>query len=176
MTASQRQPGFLTRADRAGQLIETTALVAVLTAMILLASAQIVMRNFFATGFAWADEALRLMVLWVAMLGAVAASRDNRHIAIDVMSRILPAGPRVVAALVVHVFTASVSFMLAWYSWQFVAESREFEDRLLNDLPAWWFQSILPVGFLLIGYRYLIWFLRGAREAIGKLFDGAGRR
>jgi TRAP-type C4-dicarboxylate transport system permease small subunit len=176
VTASERQPGFLTLADRAGQLIETTALVSVLTAMILLASTQIVMRNLFASGFAWADEALRLMVLWVAMLGAVAASRENRHIAIDVLSRILPGGPKVVAALIVHAFTTAVSLILAWYSWQFVAESREFEDRLLNDLPAWWFQSILPVGFLLIGYRYLIWFLRGARDGLTLLFGGPVRR
>lgn len=176
MTQAQRQPGFLSQADRAGQFLETTALVVVLTAMILLASAQIVMRNFLESGFAWADEALRLMVLWVAMLGAVAASRENRHIAIDVLARILPNGPKVAVGLIVHAFTSAVAFVLAWYSWEFVAESREFQDRLLDNLPAWWFQAILPVGFLLIGYRYLVWFLRGARDAVRDISGGAARR
>jgi len=37
-----------------------------------------------------------------------------------------------------------------------VLESREYGDRLLGDLPAWIFQSILPVAFFLIGYRYLV--------------------
>jgi hypothetical protein len=56
-----------------------------------------------------------------------------------------------------------VSFTLAWFSWEFVAESRIYGDQLLNDLPAWLFQSIMPVAFFLIGYRYSIWFLRRVR-------------
>jgi TRAP-type C4-dicarboxylate transport system permease small subunit len=169
VTDERSQPGLLARADRAGRHVENALLVAVLTAMIVLATAQIVMRNFLASGFSWADEALRLMVLWVAMLGAVAASRENRHIAIDVLSRMLPPGPKTWVAIVVHAFTAAVALVVAWYSWQFVAESREFQDLLLGDLPAWWFQAILPVGFLLIGYRYLVWCLRAARAALRKL-------
>lgn len=166
MTDERRQTGFLARAGQAGQFVENTALVVVLTAMIALAAAQIFLRNFMNSGFAWGDEALRLMVLWVAMLGAVAASRENRHIAIDALSRILPDGPKVWADVVVRGFTSGVSFVLAWYSWVFVAGSREFEDTLMGDLPAWWFQAILPVAFFLIGYRYAIWCLRSLRDIV----------
>jgi len=176
VTDESRQPGILARADQAGQFIENATLVAVLTAMILLAAAQIVLRNFFDSGFSWADEALRLMVLWVAMLGAVAASRENRHIAIDVLSRVLPPGPKAWATIVVHVFTSAVAFVIAWYSWEFVAESREYQDLLLDDLPAWWFQAILPVGFLLIGYRYAIWCARGVRNLFDAHSAGAAKR
>ena len=176
MTEAPRQPGFLARADRAGQFVENAMLVAVLTAMILLAAAQIVLRNFLESGFSWADEALRLMVLWVAMLGAVAASRENRHIAIDVLARILPPAPRAWAAIVVHAFTSAVAFVVAWYSWEFVAESREYHDLLLDELPAWWFQAILPVGFLLIGYRYAIWCVRGVRSLFGALSARVAKR
>lgn len=176
MTDEAPQRGVLARADRAGQFIENAALVAVLSAMILLAVTQIFLRNFMASGFAWGDEALRLMVLWVTMLGAVAASRENRHLAIDALSRVLSPGPRAWADVVVRAFTAFVAFVLAWYSWEFVAESREFEDLLLGDLPAWWFQSILPVGFFLIGYRYSIWFLRGLRDLAATLTGGANGR
>ena len=73
MTESDAQDDFFERADRIGRLAETAILVLLLTAMMLLASSQIALRNFFASGFAWADEALRLMVLWLAMIGAVAA-------------------------------------------------------------------------------------------------------
>ena len=136
MTDERSQTGFLARAERVGQLLESAALVSVLAAMVLLATAQIVLRNFMDSGLAWGDEALRLMVLWVAMLGAVAASRENRHIAIDALSRILPQAPKAWATVVVHAFTAAVAFTLAWYAWEFVADSREYEDLLLGDLPA----------------------------------------
>ena len=151
---------FFGSVERAGQLIENSALVIILTGMILLASGQILLRNVFGTGFAWADEALRLMVLWVAMLGAVVASREDRHISIDVLSRILPDVIQRWTVALVNAFTAAVSFTLAWFSWIFVADSRAYGDHLLNDLPAWLFQAILPVAFFLIGYRYSIWCLR----------------
>lgn len=134
--------------------------------MILLAAGQIGLRNLFGSGFAWADEALRLMVLWVAMLGAVAASRENRHISIDVLARILPDTPRMIAGCLVHAFTAFIALVLAWYSLEFVRESFSFGDTLLDDLPAWCFQLILPLGFLLIGYRYLIWTARELMQLI----------
>ncbi len=170
MTGEGRQTGFLARADRLGQLAENAALVLVLSGMIVLAGLQIVLRNFLDSGIPWGDEALRLMVLWVAMLGAVAASRDNRHIAIDVLSKILPERGQVWVSIVVHAFTAGVAFVIAWYSGQFVADSYEFQDRLLDDLPAWLFQAILPMAFGLIGYRYSIWCLRRCRE----VFSGVG--
>ncbi len=157
------EAGLLNTVERIGRLIENLALVVILSGMILLASGQILLRNVFSGGFAWADEALRLMVLWVAMLGAVVASREDRHISIDVLARVLPDVIKRWTIALVNVFTAAVSFTLAWFSWEFVAESRLYEDQLLNDLPAWLFQSILPAAFFLIGYRYSIWFLRRAR-------------
>ena len=151
---------WLAGADRVGRWLENTLLSIVLVSMILLASGQIGLRNLFGSGFPWADEALRLLVLWVAMLGAVAASRENRHISIDILSRVLPKTPRMIAGSIVHAFTAFIALVLAWYSLEFVRESYDFADTVLDDLPAWWFQLILPVGFFLIGYRYCIWTLR----------------
>jgi TRAP-type C4-dicarboxylate transport system permease small subunit len=157
--------GILARAERVGLLLENTALAGILSAMILLASGQIFLRNFVGTGLPWADEALRLMVLWVAMLGAVAASREDRHISIDVLSRLLPDGLRKWAAALVHLVTIVVSLTLAWFSWVFVIESREYQETLLGDLPAWLFETILPVAFLLIAYRYVIWLVRDLSTA-----------
>ena len=134
--------------------------------MILLAAGQIGLRNFFGSGVPWGDEALRLLVLWVAMLGAVAASRENKHISIDILSRVLPDTLQTIASSIVHAFTAFIALVLAWYSLEFVRESFDFGDTVLNGTPAWWFQMILPVGFLLVGYRYCVWTLRQLKHLI----------
>lgn len=147
-----RVPG---RAERLGRWIENTLLAIVLFLMIGLAASQVLMRSVFGSGLSWADEALRLLVLWSAMLGAIAASRDNVHLRIDLLSRFLPAAWRRLAATLVDVFAAVVSAVLAWQSWRFVAESREFGDQVLGTLPAWAFQLILPTAFVLITYRYI---------------------
>lgn len=125
-------------------------------ALVVIASGQIVLRNVFSIGLVWADGALRLLVLWLALLGAMVASRENRHIAIDVTDRLLAPGLRRVVSVVRNLFTAGICAALAWYSWVFVRDSREFGDTLLGDLPAWWFQLIMPVAFALITYRYVL--------------------
>ncbi|MGH8496673.1 MAG: TRAP transporter small permease [Gammaproteobacteria bacterium] len=152
-------PAFLGRLDRLGRRLENASLVLLLSAMIALAAAQIFLRNVLDSGLVWADELLRILVLWVAMLGAVAASRDRHQITIDILSRFLPQRARIVTGLLVDLFTAGIAGLLAWHSGRFVAETLEYGDRILGDLPAWLFQAILPVAFGLIAWRYLLFFL-----------------
>ena len=159
MSEEHGRRGLLKQAQRAGLLFENSLLVLVLSGMIILATAQILLRNVTGAGFAWADEALRLMVLWVAMLGAVAASREYRQISIDVLSRYLPERSKAWVAALVDLFTSCVAAVLTWYSFQFVSDSYEYQDVLLGDQPAWIFQSILPLAFALMTYRYAIWFV-----------------
>ena len=152
------------RADRLARSAETFLLALVLGAMILLAAAQIALRNIWGTGFDWADEALRMLVLWVTVLGAVAASREQRHVSIDALSRYLSSGIARWTAVLVDTFTAVVCAALAWYSYRFVADSWLAGDRVLGgDLPAWCVQLILPVGFALISLRYVVACLRRRR-------------
>lgn len=165
--SSESSPQIIFRkADQVGRLVENAALFLVLAAMVFLAAAQIFMRNVLDIGVAWGDEALRLLVLWVTMLGAMAATRDRRHIVIDVLSRALPEAFRLWVCLLVDGFSAAVSAILAWYAAVFVADSRAYDDRLLNDLPAWPFQVILPIAFAIIAYRYCIWCLRHIRTIV----------
>ena len=142
-----------------------------LAAMILLAAGQIVLRNFFGVGFIWSDEALRLLVLWVAVAGAVAASRSDKHINIAVLDRFLPGRLGAAKDLLVHAFTAGICGLVAWHGYLFVRTSREYGDMLLGGVPAWLVQLILPLGFGLICYRYGLFSLRD----FGRLWRGAGR-
>ena len=145
---------IFSRLDKAGRLGEDAVLVIILTALILLAASQIVMRNFFSFGFIWADEMLRMLVLWIAVAGAVAASRMDKHINIAILDRFLPDKIKLLVKIVIHIFTATVCGAVAWYSVQFVQMSHEFGDVLMGSVPAWMPQLILPVGFGLISYRY----------------------
>lgn len=169
---SELDTSLLATADKAGRFIENLCLSLLLFGMVGLASSQIFLRNITGSGFSWADEALRLMVLWVAMLGAVAAARDDRQIAIDVLSRFMPEQAKRITLAAMNLFTATLSFILAWYCFEFVAESREYEDVVLGDLPAWVFQSVMPLAFGLIGYRYVIWAIKRIVEFFKDLKSG----
>ena len=107
---------FLSRLDRIGRFAENTALVTLLVAMMILAVGQIVLREVFSTGFVWADELIKLMVLWLAMVGSIAAARDNRHIRIDALSHILPETAIKLTRVLVDVFAAAVCGVIAWHT------------------------------------------------------------
>ena len=156
---------WLARVEQWGRWLEQSFLTLLLSGLIVLASTQILLRNGFSIGLAWGDGLVRLMVLWLALLGAIAASRDNRQIKIDLLSRSLSEPLQRVARITTDLFTAIVTGLLAWHSWRFVQESRLYGDTLLSDWPAWVFQLILPIGFGLIGYRYV---LRAAQQLVGR--------
>ena len=140
----------------------------ILSGMILLAASQIVLRNFFGFGFIWADELLRMLVLWIAVAGAVAASRTDKHINIAVLDRFLPDNIKTVMKIVVDVFTAVICAVITWYSIQFVLTSREYEDVLLGNVPAWILQLVLPIGFGLISWRYLVFTIQAVAGLFGR--------
>ena len=66
---------LLQRCQGAIHRVEDFVLALLLSAMILLASAQIFLRNLFDSSLSWGDPMLRILVLWVGLLGALAASR-----------------------------------------------------------------------------------------------------
>lgn len=157
------QNGWWARVDRFARRLETGLIVAILGGLILLGAAQIVLRNFFSIGFAWGDGLARLAVLWLGLLGALAASRDGRHITMGALARVLPPRVHVVAGVCADLFGAAVSGALAWASWSFVGDSREFGDMLLGDVPAWWLQAIMPVAFALIALQFIAQAVKRAR-------------
>ena len=157
---NQPLPKFLTRLDRCGRRLEDTFLVLLFCALLALAALQIVQRNLFAAGFVWSDELLRILVLWLGLFGAVAASRDDNHINIDILSRWLPGRLGLAARVLVDLFTAGLCGLLAWHGGRFIAGEREFATTLLDGVPAWPFQAAIPIAFGLIAWRYGVFIIR----------------
>lgn len=158
--------GVLKKFEKAGTALETAMLVGMLSAMMVIAVGQIIMREVFGTGFGWADELVRLMVLWLAMVGSIAAVRDNRHIRIDALSHFLPDSAIKVLRVFVDIFAAVVCGIIAVQAWRYLQIEIEYEDTVLVDTPAWIAHSIMPVAFALIAYRFVIAALRQAGELV----------
>ena len=147
---------LLARLEEAGRRLETILLVVLLSSIMLLAVGQIVLREVFNTGFVWADELIKLMVLWLALVGSIAACRDNRHIRIDALSHILPQLAVEVTRVLVDVFAAAVCGVIAWHTWRYLQVEIEYADTVLINVPAWIAHSVLPAAFLLISFRFVV--------------------
>lgn len=144
----------------AGGLLDAL-LSSIFGAMLLLAVAQIILRNAFSYSLLWGDGVLRLLVLWLAMAGAIAATRSDRHIRIAVLDRFVPAGALGVLWRILDAFAAGVCGLLAWHSGRFVMDAYRYGDTLLGDVPAWIPQAIMPVGFGLMAVMFAVRTLLG---------------
>ncbi len=135
---------------------EDALLVAMLALMIGVAVTQIVLRNGFDGGLLWGDAFLRVLVLWIGLTGALVASRDRRHISIDVVGRFLPAMAARAVATLNALFTAGICAALAWYAFEFVQVEYEAPTMAFGQVPVWACAGIMPVAFSLIALRYLV--------------------
>ena len=140
------------------QRIENALLAVLVLMLVLLAGAQIVLRDFFDTGLAWADPLMRSLVLWTGMLGALAAVRDDKHIALDVLQRFLSAKAQRVARIVTLGFTAVVCAVMAYYCYTMLAIdfAEASNTGATTRVPAWLPESILPIAFGLMALRFAI--------------------
>lgn len=147
---------WLARSLRALYWLEDGVLVLLLLSMIGVAVTQIVLRNGFDGGFLWAESFLRVLVLWIGLAGAMAASREHRHINIDIIGRFLPPHAAKAAAVFNALFTATVAGALAWYSLEFVRVEYESPSIAFANVPTWLCESIMPFAFTIIALRYLM--------------------
>jgi TRAP-type C4-dicarboxylate transport system permease small subunit len=136
--------------------IENGVLTVLVLVLVALAGAQIVMRNLFGGGFSWADPFLRTLVVWTAMLGALAAVREDKHIAVDVLQRFLPPGAQRAARVATLLFAAAICAALAWYGWGLVGVDLDGGAKSDFGVPNWLLESILPIGFGLMAVRFAL--------------------
>ena len=102
---------------------EAAIAMAVLLSLIVVAAAQSFLRNVADQDVSWANDALLNMgwadpfmekaTLWLAMLGASLATHYDKHIGIDILSRLAKPKPRAAMRGVVSVFAGLTSFYFA---------------------------------------------------------------
>jgi len=141
-------------------------LIVLLAAMIGFAVTQIVLRNLFDSGLSWADPLLRLLVLWVGLAGAMVATRQDRHIAIDVLTRYLPPRWQLAAQVIADLFAALVSATVAYHAGRLVTMDKEAGAIAFAAVPVWICELIIPLAFTVIAMRYLVLAITQARQLL----------
>jgi len=146
------ESGVLRWLDR----IENALIAVLVLIMVLLAGAQILLRNLFETGIDWADPLLRALVLWTAMLGALAAARDDKHIGLDLVTHFVHGRAKRVLRVIALVFAAAISAAMAWHGANLVMLDYGSGTNAFASVPSWCVELILPVGFALLALRLAI--------------------
>ena len=147
---------FASKVQRWLYRIEDSILVGLLLLMILLAAAQIFLRNILDVGMVWADIVVRVLVLWVGLIGAMTASRKGDHIKIDIISKHLTTRMSWLIKGITDFFTAVICSIVLFYSIKFIWFEYMDGNRIFGDIPVWICQVIIPFSFLVMSLRYTV--------------------
>jgi TRAP-type C4-dicarboxylate transport system permease small subunit len=142
------------RMDETISRVEEVLVVSFLGFMIFIAFLQIVLRNFFSTGLDLGDSLLRNLVLWIGFVGATLATKEGKHINIDVVSRWLPPIGKNVVTLITHLFSFLVCSALTYATLKFIRNEAQMGQKTFLDIPAWIPEMILPITFSLMTFRF----------------------
>ena len=134
--------------------IERTALAVLVTGMVALATLQIILRNVWHTGLNWAEPLLGMALLWLTMLGALAAAGLGRHLSIDLAVALVPQRWSTWLTRATSLFAAVVCGLLAWAAGRYVGFQREMDMSMLLGLPVWKHYLVIPVVFWLMTLRF----------------------
>ena len=165
------------RADEVIDQVEQTLIVIFLSSMIVVAFFQIILRNLFSTGLTWGDPLVRNLVLWVGFIGAALATKEGKHISIDVVSQWVPPWGKDLIELLTHLFSFVICGLLTFAALKFIKNEAQIGNVTFLGIPAWIPEIILPIIFGLMTLRFG---LRSLKDLIlmmrmGKKSDQGGK-
>ena len=148
--------------------IEGAVLIFLLLVMLFMAFGQVLLRNISSGGFVWGDILLRHLVLWIGFLGAALATSGERHINIDILTRYLPERLNGAVAALSNVFAAIVCFLLFRASLTFIEFEITNNNTIFSGVPSWYAQIIIPVGYGLLAFHFIVRAILDAGKALQK--------
>jgi TRAP-type C4-dicarboxylate transport system permease small subunit len=101
---------------------------------------------------AWTEEIARYGLMALAFIGAGMVTRRNSHIAVVLLTELLPSLPARILRAVVDLITLSFMALLAYFS-VLIVERMQFQRMTVIDLPMSLVYGAISVGCFLMLFR-----------------------
>ena len=113
---------------------------------------EVTARYFFNSPTIWAEEISRLTMVWAVFVGASTLVRYDEHIRVTILTDLMPRSGQRVARIITLVFLMVLTTWVFWNSLPAVLNSLHSgrSTGSMLDIPSWWMQSSLTVGFALM--------------------------
>lgn len=167
----------LDRIDRILAKVEGWFIIGLLWTMVVLTFVQVGLRSFYTYGhfrlanemlgsLDWSGPLVQLLVLWLTFLGSSLLTREGKHIKIDLFGTILP--PRWLPAIefILALVSLFIIGIMVKVCTNYLIMEMEFGGKSLFYLPSWVGQIILPLGFALLFFRFLIKVIHEGRQMV----------
>lgn len=171
LDAASPLPPDLPAADepvRVPLAIEDWATVIIMGLLACITFANVLVRYFTSSSFAWTEEfSVVLMILLAMVAGSAAVARD-RHIRIEYFSEAGSMARRRRLAQFGALMIAALFFLIAALSVRMVWDDYRFEETSPGiGVPQWWYSIWLPIVSTAIGLRAIGLFIRRGKRVPG---------
>src|SRR5690625_1907399 len=102
--------------DRLFHLLEAV-LVFLLSAMVVMVFGNVVLRYGFNKGINVSEELSRYFFVWLTFIGAVVTFRENAHLGVESVVRLLPRRGRIVCMLITNSIILLCAGIFFWGTW-----------------------------------------------------------
>jgi TRAP-type C4-dicarboxylate transport system permease small subunit len=142
---------LLRRAANAIMAALRVAAGTMLIASVVINFANIVGRYVFSVSISWAEEAMLFLMIGCVFLGAAPVGWLGRHIRMDVVVSMLPAGARAMLELFADLVTMATCVMLAIFAWPMITMFAQLDQRSETaNIPLVIPEAVVPLGLMLM--------------------------
>ena len=158
--------------DAFGRLLNFLAILAALTllAMVVMVTADIILRNLTRTGFPWANEVSEYALYVITLLIAPWLLRRGQHVRIDLVLTLVPVRVAWLMEAAGDVIGFAVCLVMMRYGFKMSIESAVLGSITIKNLvfPEWWLLWPLPVCFALLAAEFAFRFDRLVHSEPGR--------
>lgn len=136
--------------------LEEVFLVILMALAVIIVSAQIVTRFVLKTPLPWSEELARYMFIWLVWVGAAFATKERKHIRIDVVvSRLPQIGQKACTIISTIIWIGFTIFMVYISAVLTSSVMTGGQTGTGSGIPMWIPYSAIPVGMALMLFRIL---------------------
>jgi len=147
-----------------GKLLNALAVAAALTllAMVVMVTADILLRNLTRTGFAWSNEVSEYALYVITLLTAPWLLHRGQHVRIDLVLTLVPVRVAWIMEATSDAVGFAVCLVMMRYGFKMSIDSAMLDSTTVKNLvfPEWWLLWPLPVCFALLAAEFAFRFDR----------------
>ena len=147
------------RLDETIARVEKFLVILLLSLLMLVAFMQIVLRNFFSTGLSWGEVLVRYLVLWLTFIGAALATKEGKHINMEVFSLWASDKGGTYLKGLSNLCSVFICGLLTYAAVKFIHFEAQMGTTTMFGLPIWLPELVIPITFALMTFRFALRFV-----------------
>jgi TRAP-type C4-dicarboxylate transport system permease small subunit len=150
--------------DLYGRFLNALAVIAALTllAMVVVVTADILLRNLVVKGFVWANEVSEYALYLITLLTAPWLLRRGQHVRLDILLTAMPRRAAWLMEAVGDTLGFVICLIMIRYGTLMTYDAWRIGSITIKNLvfPEWWLLAPLPVTFVLLAVEFVFRFRR----------------